>query len=100
MRARTIYLVANALGLILYAAFAVRVHLQIRAEHRDSDFGDSLNFALTAFPVLITFFAVNLSWGSWALVRLLRHRQHEPILACGSALAMWVITVVAARQLS
>ena len=95
------YVVANAIGLLLYAAAVFRINHQIKTEGRPgADFGDSMNFALTAFPVLMAFAAVNLTWIVWAGIRSIRRQEHQ-LAALGCAMmASWILAVVLVRQLS
>jgi heme/copper-type cytochrome/quinol oxidase subunit 2 len=97
---RTTYIAANVLGLLLYAVLVARIHQQMQGEHRQSaDFGDSMTFALTAFPVLVVFAAANVSWGIWAMVRFTRYRECQALVLGGLMVIIWTATVLIVRQL-
>jgi hypothetical protein len=93
------YVGANCLGLICYTALFLRIMHQQHAEQREPDFGDSLNYLLTAFPVLVGLTLVNLSWEIWALVRLVRYGESRPFAIGGASLLIWAATYFILRQL-
>ena len=95
------YLVANAVGLLLYTAIVVRIAHKIRAENRGgADFGDGMNFALTAFPVLMAFVAVNLTWIVWSSAQAIRRREYQGVALGAAMIASWVLAVLLLRQIS
>jgi hypothetical protein len=94
------YVTANGIGLLAYVAIVFRIAHSVRAEGRDgADFGDAMNFALMAFPLLLAFVAVNVTW----IVRVAAqggagHERHRRALGA-TMVTLWIVAVILVRQL-
>lgn len=98
---RSLYVGANAAGLLLFAYFFQRIQTTIRLEERSSpDFGDSLKFILTALPLAGVFAVVNVVWAVWAAVAYLKRREAAPAVVCAVIVSCWLAAGLVLRGLA
>lgn len=97
--ASKVYLSANLFSLVLYAVSVTRIAHEMRIEHRHgADGSDMVTFAATALPIVVVFAVANLFWAVWAITRLMRCRERQPILLTGAALGSWLVVLALLRQ--
>lgn len=89
----------NLIGLLLYIHFITRIVAFARMEQRDYyDFGDGLNYILTAVPVFLFCLLLNITWGVKALVAIFKRRDYSSAVACGMVVAVWTTTILIIRK--
>ena len=99
-RATIIYLVVNAVGLVLFLWLVFRIEQFARMEQRDyRDFGDSLNFLMTAVPVFLACAVYTLAWGVKALFDYTRKRGAQGLKALATVTCAWTVMIVSLRIL-
>ena len=98
MSERVPYVVANAIGLALYAYLVERILRSISAEGRDyAEFGDGLRYLVTALPVLAFFTLFNVTWFVWTLKN--SDTKRVDALFTAAMLLVWVTEFVVLRYL-
>ena|ERR1700722_3240664 len=96
----TFYLGANLIGIVLYLLFVSAICNTAKMEERDYyDFGDSLNYILTALPVYLLCLLLNVLWGLKALKEILQRRDFHSAVACVVAVALWVTAKLIVRHI-
>jgi len=90
----------NLCGIALYTYLFLQITNNIQHEQRASaDFGDSLAFLTTAFPVLGFFVTTDLIWVAVTANRHRKHKDSRELTLFGlAALAAWIVTVLILRQ--
>lgn len=100
-RSTCAYLVANLVGLLLCVLFVTWIIQTARIERRDNyDFGDSLNFLLTAVPVFLLSLLLNMGWGVKALIDICRRQDYRASLALAGVTAVWASSYLALRLMA
>jgi hypothetical protein len=95
------FVIANASGLALFVHFVLKIERTIRLEERSGpDFGDSLNFLLTAAPVAAIVLLLNAAWAVFAVLAYIRGRRTGAAIALSLVTACWVVTVAVLRGFS
>ena len=97
-RATTIYLIFNAGGLVLFLWFVFRIEHFARSEQRDyRDFGDSLNFLMTAVPVFLACCLYSLIFGIRGVLDYVRKRGAQSLKALAAVACAWAALYVSLR---
>jgi hypothetical protein len=88
-----VYLLVNLAGFLLFIFFVNKIENGIKAEQRDyADFGDSLIFLVTGFPVFLVCFLINFIWGCRAIIDAIKHKLYERLIALLVVVAVWCIS--------
>jgi hypothetical protein len=98
-----IYLISNLAGCAIYFILALHIRSEIRTEERAYvDFGDSLNFAMTALPVFLVCCVYSLFWCAKVSLDFFRGRSLEglrALVALMIAVNGWSWLIVGLRDL-
>ena len=99
MKASTlVYLISNLVGGFLFLLFTNRIYGNMQAEGRDySDFGDGLNFFLTAVPVFLLCLIYNFVWAIKSAFDVYRRQNYEGRIALVTVVGSWTVLIIALR---
>ncbi|HWB58854.1 MAG TPA: hypothetical protein VG733_05150 [Chthoniobacteraceae bacterium] len=91
-----VYIVANLAGLFIFVMLVFAIYDNAKMEERDYyDFGDSLNFLVTAVPVFLLCSLLNAGWLIKAVVQAVRHRPWRgDAIACACSVTTWAGTML------
>jgi hypothetical protein len=92
-----IFLSVNVIGVIVYLVFVLGIRANIKMEQRDfADFGDILNFLMSAVPVALACFIYCIIFG----VKSTYQRNRQDISAFVLIVITWVVLILTLRSLS
>ena len=96
MKASTLaYLISNLVGLFLFLSFVAGINESIKAEGRDyGDFGDGLNFFMTAVPVFLLCSLYSLIWAVKSAIAVYRRNDYEGVIALVVAGVAWALLLL------
>ena len=92
-RTSLLYAGTNVAGIFFYVFFVRAIQHQIQMEERGSDFGDCLNFIVTALPVLLFFVAWNGAWGVAASVKAFALHDYRLAIWCTGSVLGWAAII-------
>jgi hypothetical protein len=96
-----IYMAANLVGVFLYLMFVVNTGNFAKMEQRHYyDFGDSLNFILFAWPVLLLCLLINVLWGIKAMIDIFRRNAYHALVVGVVVAAIWATDLWLCRYLA
>jgi heme/copper-type cytochrome/quinol oxidase subunit 2 len=95
------YLAINFVCMLLFLFFVLRIEQRISSEQRVySDFGDHLDFLVTAVPMLALSIIFSVAWGIASVIEAVRQRTYQKLMALGLVAASWSGLVFVLRRLS
>ena len=80
---------ANGMIMIWVVLIYASITEQITAEQRMPDFGDSLNFLMSAVPALILCFLFNLYWVFGSFQDIRKRRDYHSLIALVATIVAW-----------
>ena len=99
-RTTIIYLVLNAVGIVLFAWFVYRIEALACAEGRSyRDCVDGVTFYTTAVPVFLVCGAISCLWGVKVIWDLAKRKGTGSMKALVSVVCGWVVAIIALRSL-
>ena len=84
------YILVNFIGLFLYFIFVDNICNFAKTEGRGFyDFGDSLDYDITAIPVLFLSLLINIFWGINSFIRIFRRKDYHALIAGIIVASLW-----------
>jgi hypothetical protein len=85
------YVLTNLIGIFLYFLFDSNISNFAKWEGRGYyEFGDSIKYIFTAFPVFLLCLLINILWGIKALIDIFRRKNFHAFVAGVVIAALWV----------
>ena len=100
-RTTIIYLVLNAIGIMLFAWFVYRIEALAHAEGRSLRDGvDGITFYTTAVPVFLACVMLSCLWSVQIIWDLVKKKGSGSLKALASVACGWTAAIIAIRFLS